>query len=188
MFILASASPRREELLKQIGCTFQVIPGQAEEITDSTLTPQQLALTNAKLKVRSVAALHPGIPVLGADTVVTLGGRIFGKPRDADDAKHILSELVGRIHRVVTGLALAKDGRLYAMSVTTEVRLASLTAEEIEAYVATGEPMDKAGGYALQGRAAAFIEGINGSYSNVVGLPLYAFTKLAKKAGLSLYE
>lgn len=188
MFILASASPRREELLRQIGCVFDVVPSRAAEIADVTLAPTELALANAKLKARQVAAEHPGVAILGADTVVCLGGRVYGKPQNADDAKFMLTQLSGKIHRVVTGLALVNNKRLYSVAAVTEVRFASLTEDETDAYVATGEPLDKAGGYAVQGKAAAFIEGINGSYSNVVGLPLYAFTRLAKKAGVSLYE
>jgi len=188
MFILASASPRREELLRQIGCVFSVVPSLATEIADLTLAPTELALANAKLKARQVAKDNPDVPILGADTVVFWDGRIYGKPHNADDAKFMLTQLSGRIHRVVTGLALVNNKRLYSVAATTEVRFAPLSEADIDAYVATGEPLDKAGAYAVQGKAATFIEGINGSYSNVVGLPLYAFTRLAKKAGVTIYE
>ncbi len=187
MFILASGSPRRRELLQQIGCQFRICVSHAEERASDVLPPERLVVENARAKALAVAEADGSIPVLGADTVVALDGRIYGKPADEEDARRMLRLLAGKTHTVLTGIAMVKDGKVYSDAVTTEVRFGEMTSEEIDRYVATGEPLDKAGGYALQGRAAAFIEGIRGSYSNVVGLPLHAVCRLAGKAGVDLY-
>ena len=136
----------------------------------------------------SEKAKDKNLPVLGADTVVVLDEVIYGKPKDHEDAKEMLRKLSGKTHEVITGMVLVTKGKSYPAAETTRVHFAEMTDEEIAAYVATGEPMDKAGAYALQGRAAAFIEGIEGSYSNVVGLPLHLFTVLAKKAEVDIYK
>ena len=187
MFILASGSPRRKELLRQIGCRFQVMVSQAEETVGCTLSPGQLVLENACAKARAVAKEAGGLPVLGADTVVALEGQIYGKPTDEEDARRMLRNLAGKTHHVLTGIAFFSGGEVFTDAVTTEVTFGAMTEAEIADYVETGEPMDKAGAYAVQGRAAAFIEGIRGSYSNVVGLPLHAVCRLAGKAGVDLY-
>ena len=186
MFILASSSPRRQELLQMMGCSFTVCGSNAEE-AESGGSPEEIALGNAGSKAVSVAARHPGVPVLGADTVVALGEKIYGKPRDEADAVSMLQSLSGRTHLVVTGVAFAIGSNLVAEAAVTRVRFGSMSEEEIAAYVSTGEPMDKAGAYALQGRAEAFIRSIHGSWSNVVGLPLYLVRRLAEKAGVDLY-
>lgn len=187
MIILASASPRRRELLEQIGCSFQVITSEAEEVTDGSLAPEELVVQNAHLKAAAVAARYPDIPVLGSDTVVSLDGNIYGKPRDKEHAKEMLSLLSGRGHQVTTGVVLAWKGQFWQAFETTEVVFAPLSAAEISRYVDSGEPADKAGAYGIQGRAAVFIEEIRGSYSNVVGLPLHCLYGLAQKAGINLY-
>ena len=187
MFVLASGSPRRQELLRQIGCEFSVMVSHAEEETGEGLSPEILAVKNACAKALAVAKETGDLPVLGADTVVALEGHIYGKPTDEADARRMLRMLAGKKHQVSTGIAFARGGKVFSDAVTTEVCFGEMTAEEIAAYVDTGEPMDKAGGYALQGRAAVFIEGIHGSYSNVVGLPLHALSLLAGKAGVDLY-
>lgn len=187
MFILASASPRRKELLEQIGCCFRIETADTEEAGGEGMTPSELVMKNAHLKAAAVAALHPDIPVLGADTVVSLDGNIYGKPRDREHAIEMLTSFSGRAHQVITGIALAWQGRIWQAYETTEVVFAPLSAASITRYVDTGEPADKAGAYGIQGRAAVFVEQIRGSYSNVVGLPLHCLDGLARKAGIDLY-
>lgn len=187
MFILASASPRRKELLEQIGCCFRIETADTEEAGGEGMTPSELVMKNAHLKAAAVAALHPDIPVLGADTVVSLDGNIYGKPRDREHAIEMLTSFSGRAHQVMTGIALAWQGRIWQAYETTEVVFAPLSAASIIRYVDTGEPADKAGAYGIQGRAAVFVEQIRGSYSNVVGLPLHCLDGLARKAGIDLY-
>jgi len=132
------------------------------------------------------AKLPPGEIVIGADTLVVLDGQIFGKPVDADDARRMLTELAGRRHTVFTGVAVILNGQAWTDVATTEVAIRSLTGEEISAYVATGEPLDKAGAYAIQGLGALLVERIEGCYYNVVGLPLVILAKLLEKAGVRL--
>lgn len=187
MFILASGSPRRKELLNQIGASFTVMTSNAAEENGDAREPEKLAVRNAAAKAKAVAAEHPELPVLGADTVVSLAGHTYGKPKDKADACRMLKELAGRTHEVSTGMALVKDGKVYTDVTTTKVTFAAMTAAEIAQYAETGEPLDKAGAYAVQGRAAVFIERLEGSYSNVVGLPLHALAELAGKAGVDLY-
>ena len=187
MFILASASPRRKELLEQIGCCFRIETADTEEAGGEGMNPSELVMKNAHLKAAAVAALHPDIPVLGADTVVSLDGNIYGKPRDREHAIEMLTSFSGRAHQVMTGIALAWQGRIWQAYETTEVVFAPLSAASIIRYVDTGEPADKAGAYGIQGRAAVFVEQIRGSYSNVVGLPLHCLDGLARKAGIDLY-
>ena len=186
MFILASASPRRRELLQGMGCEFRIQVSDAEEVSEG-LSPEETALQNARSKALAVAKECPDWPVLGADTVVAVDGSIYGKPKDEADAKNMLRRLAGRSHHVITGIAFVRKGQVFSAAETTEVRFGDMTDEEIAAYVKTGEPMDKAGAYAIQGRAEAWIEGIYGSWSNVVGLPLYRVRMLAGKAGVDLY-
>ncbi len=195
MLILASASPRRQELLTNIGIRFRSVVSDIKEITEEEgelLLPSGVAMENARRKAMNVAKKYPHDIVIGADTIVALDddGRnvILGKPKNELDAIRMLSELSGRQHSVYTGIAIAMGRRRYIDVVMTKVRFAPISADEIEQYVATGEPMDKAGAYAIQGRAAVFIEEIKGSYTNVVGLPLNALFTLAKKAGIRLYD
>lgn len=186
MFILASASPRRRELLENMGCNFNIRVSDAQEVSEG-LSPEETALYNARSKALAVARECPELPVLGADTVVEVDGGIYGKPKDENHAMEMLRQLSGRSHNVLTAIAFVKDGHVFSEVEATEVRFASMTDEEIKSYVATGEPMDKAGAYAIQGRAEAWVEGIYGSWSNVVGLPLYRLRVLAGKAGIDLY-
>ena len=195
MLILASASPRIQELLTNIGIRFRSVVSDIKEITEEEgelLLPSGVAMENARRKAMNVAKKYPHDIVIGADTIVALDddGRnvILGKPKNELDAIRMLSELSGRQHSVYTGIAIAMGRRRYIDVVMTKVRFAPISADEIEQYVATGEPMDKAGAYAIQGRAAVFIEEIKGSYTNVVGLPLNALFTLAKKAGIRLYD
>ena len=174
MFILASASPRRRALLRQIGAQFVSIAPAVAERKDGE-HPRDDVIYNALMKARKVAAEYPDHAVLGADTASVLGGKSFGKPRDAEEARQ---------HTVLTGIAWVVDGRVVTDAAETTVRFAPMSPAEIAAYVATGEPMGKAGAYAIQGRAAVYIEEIHGSFSNVVGLPLYAVAALARTAGV----
>ena len=185
MLILASKSPRRKELLKQISLPFVVVVSDAEEVSGNSWTPAALVVENAKRKARAVAEKYPDSPVLGADTVVSSEGKIFGKPKDKDEARKMLTALSGKMHEVTTGLALINRNEIRTTSVTTKVFFDTMTKADIDAYIATEEPMDKAGAYAIQGKAARFIEKIEGSYSNVVGLPLNALIQLGK--GLNLF-
>jgi septum formation protein len=172
--ILASTSPRRRELLALAGVPFTVIPSPAEEpAADVGEFPAAYAARMARLKAAAVAVDHPDAVVIGADSVVAVETTILGKPRDAADAVRMLGLLSGRTHQVVTGCALfglGPDPKIFTVS--TDVSVTTLSEAAIAAYVATGEPMDKAGAYAIQGKAAVFVTTINGSYTNVVGLPL----------------
>ena len=187
MFILASASPRRRALLRQIGAKFVSITPAVDEI-ETGEHPRDAVIHNALIKAHKVAEEYPDHAVLGADTAVVLNGRSFGKPRDAAEARHVLSLLEGRQHTVLTGVAWVKNGHAYTDVAETVVRFAPMTEAEIAAYVATGEPMGKAGAYAVQGRAAIYIEELHGSFSNVVGLPLHAVAVLAKTAGIAMED
>ncbi len=175
--ILASESPRRRELLTQAGIPFTVISAHAEEISDGE--PEEVTVHNAKAKALAVSKLYSESIVLGADTIVYLDGHIFGKPKDAADAKRMLQALNGRWHQVYTGIAAADgEGRMHTACTMTDVHFVQMTDEEIDAYIATGEPFGKAGAYAIQGRAGTYIDRIEGSYSNVIGLPLTAVREL----------
>lgn len=186
--ILASGSPRRAELLHQLGAAFEVQVSEAEELRDAA-TPRALTCANARAKAEAVARRYPGRAVLGADTVVALDEKIYGKPGTPEAACAMLGALSGRSHTVTTGLALINArGEVFTDASSTEVVFAPLSREDIATYVATGEPLDKAGGYAVQGRAAAFIEAVRGSFSGVVGLPLCTLAQLAKRAGVDLYD
>jgi septum formation protein len=173
--VLASASPRRLELLRRIGLApGEVDPADIDETPLAGETARRLALRLARAKAAAVAARHPDAFVLAADTVVALGRRLLGKPEDEADAGRMLGLISGRGHRVVTAVAvLAPGGRAGARLSETRVQIKRLTAREIAAYLASGEWEGKAGGYGVQGRAGAFVTALNGSYTGVVGLPLY---------------
>ncbi len=183
--ILASASPRRLELLRQIGIAPDgVAPADLDETPRRGEQPAAVALRLAGAKAQAVAASHAGAIVLGADTVVACGRRMLPKAETEDQARRCLELLSGRRHRVHGGIAVvAPDGTLRARCVTTMVRFKRLTDAEIADYVASGEWHGKAGGYAIQGRCAAYIPAINGSYSNVVGLDLFTAAALLRAAG-----
>ena len=186
MIILASASPRREALLQALWVEHRVIPSLVDEgdLFDGTTVGRAVAL--AIRKATEVATRVGEGLVLGADTLVECGGRLLGKPKDRDEASRFLQLLSGRSHLVVTGLALvqAGDARTEVGHEVTEVRMRALTDAEINTYVQTGEPFDKAGGYAIQGTAEGFIEGIKGSFTNVVGLPLGRLRELLLRFGI----
>ena len=181
--VLASASPRRLELLARIGVVpDQVLPAEIDETPQRAEQPRQLAARLARQKALAVAA--PEALVLAADTVVGVGRRILGKPASSTEARSFLALLSGRRHRVYTGLALrTPDGTLRERLVESCVTFQRLTEAQLEAYLATDEWAGKAGGYAIQGRAEAFVRFLSGSHSNVVGLPLYETTQLLRGVG-----
>ena len=185
LLVLASASPRRAHILRTLSVPFEVKVSDVDEDLLSGETGLAAAERLARAKAQRVAATESR-PVLGADTVVVCEGRILNKPLSPAEAADMLRLLAGRSHQVVTGLCLAHDGHLYAGTETTEVTFAPLGEDEIAWYLATGEPFDKAGGYHVDGRGALFITGVNGSPSNVAGLPVRLFLTLARRAGLSL--
>ncbi|QIA27979.1 septum formation protein Maf [Thermaerobacter sp. PB12/4term] len=188
--VLASSSPRRVQLLAMLGLPFVQDPSRAEEPLPAgpvgTLDPEDWALRQALRKAKDVARRHPGALVIGADTVVELDGRLLGKPRDRQEAMAILGALAGREHRVASGVAVvdASTGRAATGTRLTRVWMRPLTRTEIEAYVATGEPMDKAGAYAIQGLGATLVPRIEGCYFNVVGLPLPLLADLLSLFGV----
>ena len=184
MIILASGSPRRQELLKKLCSKFIIEVCNAPEI-ETAENPTLLAIKNATIKAETVAQDYLNDTVIGADTIVVLNGEIFGKPHGERGAFEMLKTLSGKKHEVITGLAICTGGKTYTASEVTEVFFGEMTDEEISAYVATGEPLDKSGSYALQGGAAKFIQKINGDWSNVVGLPLYRLRILAKSIGIN---
>ncbi|MBI5396812.1 MAG: septum formation protein Maf [Verrucomicrobia bacterium] len=171
--ILASASPRRAELLGSLGLRFEIIPSDAVEHDAHPVSPGELALHNAQLKARDVAARHQDAWVIGADTIVVLGETVFGKPRDPGEARRMLRRLSGHNHRVITGVCLISRGGAdeRSFAVETTVRFRALGDADIEGYLAAVNVLDKAGAYAIQ-EGPPVVAGIEGSYSNVVGLPL----------------
>lgn len=169
--VLASASPRRRAFLEQLGIPFTVVPANLDERVLRGEKPQDYVLRIAQQKAARVAAIEEGALVLAADTSVVVDDEVLGKPSDAADAATMLKRLSGREHVVMTGVAIDGTERI-AVRVDTKVRFRPLSDEEIRWYVATGEPLDKAGGYGIQGLAGAFVRSIDGSASNVVGLPL----------------
>lgn len=184
--ILASASPRRRELLASVRLTFEVEASSVEELQRQGEAPETYVRRLAEDKAREVASRHPDAWVIAADTIVFIDGAILEKPRDHEDAVRMLSRIAGRVHEVFTGLTLTNGAtdRSYTTVVTTRVKMLNLSPDEIEWYASTGEPMDKAGAYAVQGIGAMFIQSIDGSYTNVVGLPLAELFEMMKTAGL----
>ncbi|MDF2627254.1 MAG: maf [Symbiobacteriaceae bacterium] len=170
--VLASASPRRQELLRQIGVTFRVVPSQVDEQVSEPMKPGELVEHLALAKASDVAAREGEALVIGSDTIVVVDDRILGKPQDRADAIAMLQSLSGRSHQVMTGIALVKGDRQLVGHEVTTVQFRPLEQGEIERYVDSGEPMDKAGAYGIQGRAGAMISAIAGDYFTVVGLPL----------------
>lgn len=202
--ILASQSPRRKELLEQIGLEFEICPAKGEEIITETI-PEEVVMELSKQKAEEVAAMvssygehHKEITtpsdilVIGADTVVAYDGKILGKPKDEADAKEMLTMLSGNTHSVFTGVTLVfidKSGRAGELVFyeKTDVKMHPISETEIDRYIATGEPMDKAGSYGIQGKCAIYIEKIDGDYNNVVGLPITRIYQELKKIGIDIY-
>ncbi|HYA37144.1 MAG TPA: Maf family protein [Candidatus Methylomirabilis sp.] len=188
MLYLASASPRRRELLRQLGLEFKAMPSNILEERRVGESPAEYVTRVAREKARFVASLVkarelPGHPVLGADTEVVLEGEIIGKPRDREHGLAMLRRLAGRTHEVLSAVCLIDRGREHAAMSISRVSFAPLTEAEIARYWESGEPVDKAGAYAIQGMAAAFIARLEGSYSGVMGLPLHELAILLKEIG-----
>lgn len=181
--ILASASPRRRELLTQIGVAFRIVVADIDETPLPQEDPVAYTLRLAVEKARIVLRQHPDAAVIGADTTVTVDGALLGKPVNADDARRMLCLLRNRSHFVMTGVAVVTQESVLQASETTKVSFSDMTDTEIEAYIATGEATDKAGAYGIQGLAARWIPRIEGDYTNVVGLPLARVYQLLRDAG-----
>ncbi|MBE0486299.1 nucleoside triphosphate pyrophosphatase [Marinobacter sp.] len=181
--ILASASPRRAELLEQIGLAFRVQPADVDETVPAGEPAEQYVERLAREKAQSVARHNPDSLVLGSDTSVVLQGDILGKPGSVAEAQAMLARLSGQAHQVMTAVALAEGAHCQSRLVVTSVRFRALSDAEIDAYVASGEPMDKAGGYGIQGLGGIFVSELKGSYSAVVGLPLQETAGLLAEAG-----
>jgi septum formation protein len=180
--VLASESPRRRELLALLGLPFEAVSHGVEETEDANETPDEMVLRLSKLKALAVSARMRGAYVIGADTVVDVGGRALQKPLNRRDATCMLNTLNGRSHKVHTGVTLARDSSIVTSLVeTTEVVFGDLSEEEILAFVSSGDGDDKAGAYAIQGRGALLVEKIDGCYYNVVGLPVYKLMRLLEK-------
>ena len=170
--ILASASPRRKELLTLAGIEYEVVVSQCEEILPDSITPDKAVEELARQKAEDVFSRHDDAMIIAADTVVALGNTILGKPKDEDDAFSMLSSLSGRRHTVFTGVCIKTKDKTDIFHVATDVEFYELSEKEIKEYIATGEPMDKAGAYGIQGKGFVLVKGIHGDYFNVVGLPL----------------
>lgn len=182
--ILASGSPRRKELLAMAAPDYLVKVSDVDESGISADSPRQLAQALARAKCLAVAALAPCDTVLGCDTVVELDGQVFGKPRDPDDARRMLQALSGKRHLVHTGVCIARGDRVENFAVTSAVDFFDIDPEDLERYIATDEPYDKAGGYAIQGHAAVWCRGIEGCYYNIMGLPVSRVARALKQFDL----
>jgi septum formation protein len=183
MLVLASGSPRRAQILTELGIAFTVDPPGVPEDLLPGEAPETAATRIAAAKAAEVVRRRPGAWVLAADTLVFSGGEILGKPRDPGEAKTMLRSLAGRRHRVVTAIHLQRDASTWTSIAWSTVQFSSLSDEEIDWYVATGEPLDKAGAYGVQGLGARFVEAISGSYTNVMGLPAREVYRLMRAAG-----
>jgi septum formation protein len=184
LLCLASMSPRRQALLEQIGLAYVVCAAGIDETVRPGEPPADYVVRMARDKARAVHARRPQLPVLAADTTVVLDGTICGKPRDRADGIAMLARLAGRTHRVLTAVAVASVAGIESLVSASDVRMRAVSAAECAAYWDTGEPCDKAGGYAIQGRGALFIEHLSGSYSGVMGLPLLETAQLLRAAGV----
>jgi septum formation protein len=187
--ILASSSPRRKKLLAQMGLQFEVIPSECKENFLPEQSPAEIATKLALDKAKNVSAkIQEPALVIGADTIVVRENKILGKPKDKDEAYSMLCQLQGQVHQVITGLAVidTQSGRCLTGYERTQVELAPLTPQEIKWYISTGEPMDKAGAYAIQGFGGILIKRISGCYYNVVGLPIHRLWVMLKQMGIQL--
>ena len=182
---LASRSPRRAQFLRELGLRFETLAADVPEQPAPGQLPADYALATALSKARAAAALAPlGLPVLGADTDVSIDGEILGKPRDRDDALAMLARLSGRTHEVCSAVVVIAGARVESALTVTRVSFGAIDAAQAQAYWASGEPADKAGAYAIQGHAARWVKRIEGSYSGVVGLPLYETCELLRRFGV----
>jgi len=186
--ILASASPRRVELLEKIGLRFKVEPSNYEEDMHSELEPHEFARKISLEKAEAVASKHKNAIVIAADTIIVFGSKILGKPHTENEARKMLETINGKSHSVITGFSIIDTGKnkTLSKSVETKIYIRKLTLAEIDAYVSSKEPLDKAGAYAIQGLGAVIVEKIEGDYFNVVGLPLSALTEALKEFGINI--
>ena len=186
--ILASASPRRKVLLEKIGLIFEVEPSDYEEDMPLRLEPHEFARKTSLEKAMVVASKHKNSIVIAADTIIVFGSQILGKPHTEKDAREMLEAISGKCHSVITGFSIIDTGKNKTLSNSVEKKVYTreLTLTEIDAYVKSGEPLDKAGAYAIQGLGAVFVEKIDGDYYNVVGFPLSALTETLKEFGINI--
>jgi septum formation protein len=188
LIVLASGSPRRRELLELLGVRFTIEPAPGEEAPQPGEAPDAYAVRAARAKAELVARVHSRAPVLGADTVVEIDGSVLGKPRSSGEARAMLQLLSGRTHAVHTAVALHFDDRCTSLLDTAKVRFLRLTSKLIQWYVATGEPMDKAGAYAVQGAGGLLVEAVDGSPHTVIGLPVHRLPELFAGCGLRFWD
>jgi septum formation protein len=186
--ILASSSPRRRELLANLGVEFEVLPADIDETELPGEDPATYVHRLALEKAATIAARYPEALVIAADTTVDLDGRILGKPDDRDHVRAMLRDLSGRSHRVHTGVCVRIGDRVAAAVSSPDVRMVAITDAMIDWYISTGEPFDKAGAYGMQGAAAVFVEAVQGSVSAVIGLPMHVVVTLADEVGVDLFE
>ncbi len=186
--VLASASPRRKELLQKIGLKFEVDAGNCAEEIDPALKPDEIVLRISIEKARAIAPRHKDAVIIAADTIGVLGKKLLGKPYTAGEARKMLAQISGKSHDVITGFTVldTATNKIISGTVNTKVYIKKLTKKEIDAYVQTGEPLDKAGAYGIQGLGAVIVEKIEGDYYNVVGLPLNALAEVLKDFGISV--
>lgn len=186
--ILASSSPRRKQLLEQIGLRFEIEASNYEEDMTLKMEPSKLAEFLSLGKAKDVAQKHKDSIIISADTIVAIDGEIFGKPKTPERAKYMLQKLSGKAHSVITGFTIIDTGtnKQITKSVETKVYFKNLSEKEIDAYIATSEPLDKGGGYAIQGKAGLFVEKIEGDYFNIVGLPILSLAEELKNFGIKI--
>lgn len=185
--ILASGSPRRKQLLEMLGMNFTVKPAKGEEIIPAGAGPEETVLTLSRQKAAAVAAeVQADDLIIAADTIVWYNGTILGKPKNEQEAARMLGFLSGNTHRVYTGVTVRQGERVLSVAEATDVKFRKLTGREIDAYIATGEPMDKAGSYGIQGLGSMFVEGIHGDFFNVMGLPVCRLGKMLKELGVEI--
>ena len=184
MFILASQSPRRQELLSRLGLEFEIVTADIDETMDPALSVADAVAQVCRKKAEAVAAVHGNRLILSADTVVVVDETVLGKPHSRDEAAAMLRLLSGRTHRVMTACCLWQDGTAETFVETTAIRFKVLSEPEIQAYIATGSPMDKAGAYGIQDHAAVFAESLEGDYYNVMGLPVCSVVKALRRHGI----
>lgn len=184
MFILASQSPRRQQLLSMLGLTFEIVTADIDETMDPTLTVEEAVQQVCQRKAEAVAAKCPGKLIVSADTIVVVDGKVLGKPHSEEEAFSMLKSLSGRSHTVMTAFCLYRDGVVKTHVEKTDLRFKPLSDAEIMGYIATGSPMDKAGAYGIQDGAAVFVESLQGDYYNVMGLPLCALVKCLREQGV----
>ena len=184
--ILASGSPRRRELLNTLGLSFTVCPAKGEENAPEGAGPAEIVKALSRAKAAEVSRQFAGELIIAADTIVYLDGRVLGKPKDEADARAMLASLSGRAHEVYTGVTVILGEDTLCEAECTKVFFRELSAEEIDAYVASGDPMDKAGAYGIQGKASLMVERLEGDYFNVMGLPLCRLGKMLKTIGVRL--